>query len=924
MKYKNFNEILKGTIGIVFITVLGIVFFMFISLNKALEEEVSKGHEFLDLSQAHFLQEVSEISENASGFFSYDQMIYIVSQINSDKMTLADKRSFEDQADLFFASMPMVKSVALEYEETHYRLTHDLEDNFNYSESLTWSMPWLTAYDQDFKFQMATHRDESILVVKIPLLKDKAFNGMSMVLYTHIDSVVEPYWKNLGYQLDLIDQESQQYYSQNPSIGDYLTHIDIRDTQAQPFFKNGKTLLNNSDLKYWDGHLFFVKHLADGYYFLMAKPYDKFSLKDLEKDMYTHILIYMFIGMGIIGFLVFNHEKTKKWIDKDRVFLNEIIDLDKIQISEFKKELKFYQNVVNEGPIPTIFVDKNTLDIINVNQEALAFYGYTEEELLGFHLSDICQWEDDSNDELVDIVHLKSGDVIEKGCVRVQEISFNDNELLVLLVVLDKVEKIVENRDMKVELFHEIRSPLQGAYGAVDLIDKASDAYKDYTNIIKQSLNSVLLLTENILSEGKLKTPHERVVHEAFDLVAMVKEVVELTLYQDKHFNGITGKVVEKIGLDWQVTDTYRTMGDPSKTRQILINLMTNASKYTQDGQVNLVVEVNKGIPKDHVVFKVQDTGQGMSETDQKDLFTSYTTCHDSSQITSTGIGLFVCKKYVELLGGSLHLISGKDQGSTFSFTLALEAVDETTSDVSRVYNILVLDDDAISCRYLKHLLEKEVSCFVKTITDEGQILSELSHRHYDLLVIDEHLNHFMGHDLISLVKKSINKRLEELPMILMSASVQSPCEAYQVITKPFDNQKIIRLVQKLLTKQMLYPYLDLEVIDPSILCETYESVGQEVFYSLLDKFIVTSATDLETIEGQIYKENFQEAGETLHRLKGSMSYFGSRVCQKLVADLEQYAKGASPVLSQKFVEFLSEFEVFVEALKFIHNKMTP
>lgn len=120
--------------------------------------------------------------------------------------------------------------------------------------------------------------------------------------------------------------------------------------------------------------------------------------------------------------------------------------------------------------------------------------------------------------------------------------------------------------------------------------------------------------------------------------------MVQLIYYQDKNYNSISCKISKWVNTELKEVNQYTLRGDKMKLKQILINLMSNASKYTHDGVISLEVEIDHKISKDRLTFKVKDTGQGLSKEAQSELFTSYRTFHDSNTVTSTGLGLFVTK----------------------------------------------------------------------------------------------------------------------------------------------------------------------------------------------------------------------------------------------------------------------------------------
>lgn len=267
------------------------------------------------------------------------------------------------------------------------------------------------------------------------------------------------------------------------------------------------------------------------------------------------------------------------------------------------------------------------------------------------------------------------------------------------------------------------------------------------------------------------------------------------------------------------------------------------------------------------------------------------------------------------MLGGSMKIESELNKGSTFIFELDFESIDSHYDRTYDKYSILVVDDDSVSCGFLKHLLEKELSCFVKTLTNEGDLMNELSRRDYQVLLIDENLNNFKGHDLIYLIRQSMNKRLQAMPIVLMSASQQAVGEDYEVIKKPFNNELIVECLDKLLRFRALLGQEGEPIIDLEILSETKASVGEDVFKRLTQKFLMSAKEDLLEVDAQIDKGSYETIKEILHRFKGSLSYFGALRCQPLLVELEG-------LIEEDKALFIRKYEVFKQAYDGFENEL--
>lgn len=230
---------------------------------------------------------------------------------------------------------------------------------------------------------------------------------------------------------------------------------------------------------------------------------------------------------------------------------------------------------------------------------------------------------------------------------------------------------------------HELRTPMNGIIGMTSLLENTDldEEQREYTNIIVQSSNSLLHILNEILDFSKIEAGKMVLSHEPICPVQVIKGVVEL----------FGPRADEKqIKLIYNIDSSVPTpvMGDEIRLRQVLINLVSNAVKFTDKGTITLSVHAKRlsQAPDSLILeFTIQDTGIGIPVDLQGQLFQSFSQLHPSinRKYGGTGLGLAISKKLVELMGGSIGMDSVEGQGSTFRFTLLTREYQEFANEES-------------------------------------------------------------------------------------------------------------------------------------------------------------------------------------------------------------------------------------------------
>ncbi|MGM0378370.1 MAG: ATP-binding protein [Bacillota bacterium] len=525
------------------------------------------------------------------------------------------------------------------------------------------------------------------------------------------------------------------------------------------------------------------------FYAIGASVYKRSLIRDIIYRIIVLILAILLLALVIIILIVNknNIEKNRiKKLFKNMAFGIVLFDNDKIEVSnKYANEKllidsdnfefdKFYHKIIQ--------IPKHKKEIIKINK---------------------------NNNERFLLLKRSS---LEYNTKDYNLISFMD------VTAINKAKKEAEKSSKLKSQFiatvsHEIKTPLNSIIASLELIDslkkEKNKELNDYLNVMNDSASSLLEMVNDILDiskieSGKLKLEEENINTSEF-FQKIYNQFIPLINEKEKDID-------YNLKLDSNLPDVL--IGDGSKLRQILINLLGNAVKFTEKGKINLKIElINKQDEFVDIKISVLDTGIGIPQDKLDIVFNKFMQVDNSNKrkYEGDGLGTAISKELVELMGGKIKVkspnpyIESDFPGSVFYFTLKLKYLDKLTKnetktkvDIKKDFNVLLAEDNLVNAKITRKILE-QLGCSV-VVAKNGKEAIEKYNNSFNLILMDIQMPKKDGFETSKEILKLNSEAIIYALTANKASNIQKKVDETNmkgIIEKPISKQKIVKILKK-------------------------------------------------------------------------------------------------------------------------------
>jgi PAS domain S-box-containing protein len=527
----------------------------------------------------------------------------------------------------------------------------------------------------------------------------------------------------------------------------------------------------------------------------------------------------------------------------------------------------------------------------------------------------------------------QAGELTELAARR-DRLTLQAGELTELAARLDQERDRAEKANVAKSQFlammsHELRTPMTGVLGMVDLLTgtKVDDHQKDLLSTLHRSASALLDLLNDILDFSKIEAGELELEIVDFSMSSIVKDVREL-------FDPVLSAKGLNLAVTMDGVDEDVLRGDPTRIRQVLMNLIGNASKFTEVGGVRVTVSQASTLSGDITMrFDIADTGIGVAAEDQAPLFQPFVQAESDTtrKFGGTGLGLAICKQLVEAMGGTIWVESELGQGSVFSFSIATQAgdpekvidqaspVDLGRAIILQPLSFLVAEDNPTTQMLLRSMLERD-GHRVTVVNNGALAVAEVERSAFDIILMDMQMPVMDGPEAIRRIR-AMTTTIASCPVIALTAdAIRTHRQRYLdaganvVVTKPVNWSELFTEVARLTGADLSYGAVaeassdspdaeysadeEDDLLDPTMIEVLVDALDEETMATMLVNFKNNMQKYAAELEQLAVESDLEQSKRTAHALKGLTAQFGAIRVSNMAKTIEESVQSVAELES--------------------------
>ena len=504
-------------------------------------------------------------------------------------------------------------------------------------------------------------------------------------------------------------------------------------------------------------------------------------------------------------------------------------------------------------------------------------------------------------------INLKQKDELEGLILDCRDISQRKKDALELLRAQKTKELFLAN------ISHEIRTPINGIAGMADLLSQnpSADDQTLYLKAIKTAAENLKVIINDILDLASIESGKLKFEKINFHLDETIRSLVDTFRLQSQEKG-----ILLEYKMDSKTPGVF--IGDPVRLNQILINLISNALKFTHQGSIKISVSIEQIKEKDYYLkFEIKDTGIGIPKSKLKTIFESFSQADASvtRKYGGTGLGLTIVRQLVQLQHGTIKVSSEENEGSTFTVVMPYKIgikdlqVTKGRSALNKTLqlknaSILLVEDNDINRLYAGSIL-KMWGCPFDTAENGEVAIEKFKNSHFDLILMDIQMPVMDGFETTKVIRQWNNEK-SKIPIVALTANATQrdidKCISLGMndcLTKPFTQEDLLKVLDKYLGSKFhvigsennkIISQEHADKVDFSYL-EKVSGNNKSFIKEIAEAFLKSIPTSIQELNKYSDNENWTELARVAHKIKPSITLLGVHNLKDKIVKLEEEAK---------------------------------